>query len=281
MKFATTVVFGLAILACHSLKPAEPLPLGVQTGFAQTKNESQSVPSVKVEAEFKVGGEEKPVSIAPQHCQDGMSYIDLDYCSDVKEECDVWLDPPGTKFARCKKFKPSVCVGQWTRKTFCMDQYEYAEPDGVMPKVNVSGEEAEAICKSNGKRLCTETEFETACESGPNREIHAYFTGFERPSNECNIDRLNLLNEHGKLRDYRVPVKGTLHCANPFTGVYNLTGNVDEFYLRDRTIGPYKVVLKGGWWAPIRSRCRPSTVSHSETNYWSVSVGMRCCSDSK
>ncbi len=47
-----------------------------------------------------------------------------------------------------------------------------------------------------------------------------------------------------------------------------MTGNVDEWVLNERgTIqGPeFQSGLKGGYWSPVRNRCRPTTTDH---NHW-------------
>ena len=69
-------------------------------------------------------------------------------------------------------------------------------------------------------------------------------------------------------------------CVSPF-GVRDMTGNVDEWV--NNELGtldekPFRSTLKGGYWGPIRSRCRPVTSTH---NRWFrfYQVGFRCCSD--
>ena len=56
-----------------------------------------------------------------------------------------------------------------------------------------------------------------------------------------------------------------------------LTGNVDEW---TRTVreGERPSILKGGYWGPVRTRCRPATRSHDE-NHIFYQQGTRCCAD--
>jgi sulfatase modifying factor 1 len=231
--------------------------------------------SVVIESHFTIETEKK-------NCPSEMVLVEGEFCPEVREECDKWLDPPGTKFARCKKFKPSVCISkQRVHKRFCIDTDEYTEQGETLPKANVSWEQAKAICEGHGKQLCSESNWTYACEKGENDTIHAYTTGLERPSDVCNFDLIDLLNAQGKLKDFRKPVSELLKCVNPTTGVRNMNGNMDEWTIRDLNGGPYKSALKGNWWMGARSRCRPATVDHSETNYWSISVGFRCCSETK
>jgi len=63
-------------------------------------------------------------------------------------------------------------------------------------------------------------------------------------------------------------------CRSPF-GVYDLTGNVDEW---TRSVNPtgYASILKGGYWGPVRARCRPSTRAHGE-DFIDYQQSFRCC----
>jgi formylglycine-generating enzyme required for sulfatase activity len=64
-------------------------------------------------------------------------------------------------------------------------------------------------------------------------------------------------------------------------GVFDMTGNVDEWVLYEKGSSnhpPYKSGLKGGYWGPVRNRCRPITATH---NPWHTGyqIGLRCCRD--
>ena len=65
-------------------------------------------------------------------------------------------------------------------------------------------------------------------------------------------------------------------CQSPF-GVYDLTGNVDE-WTTSVVPGERPSVLKGGYWGPVRTRCRPSTRAHGES-FADYQQGFRCCAD--
>ena len=39
---------------------------------------------------------------------------------------------------------------------------------------------------------------------------------------------------------------------------------------------PYKSGLKGGYWGPVRDRCRPMTTGH-EQSFRYYQTGFRCC----
>ena len=61
------------------------------------------------------------------------------------------------------------------------------------------------------------------------------------------------------------------------TGVYDMTGNVDE-WTKSSVPGERPSVLKGGYWGPVRTRCRPATKAHDETHTF-YQQGFRCCAD--
>ena len=53
-------------------------------------------------------------------------------------------------------------------------------------------------------------------------------------------------------------------CVSPY-GVYDMTGNVDEWVVNESG-RPYKSGLKGGYWGPVRDRCRPMTTPTTRTS---------------
>jgi 23S rRNA (uracil1939-C5)-methyltransferase len=57
----------------------------------------------------------------------------------------------------------------------------------------------------------------------------------------------------------------------------DMTGNVDEWVINESGM-PYKSGLKGGYWGPVRDRCRPMTTAHYE-NFIFYQIGFRCCAD--
>jgi hypothetical protein len=56
-----------------------------------------------------------------------------------------------------------------------------------------------------------------------------------------------------------------------------MTGNVDEWVVNESG-KPYQSGLKGGYWGPVRTRCRPMTTVHGE-DFSFYQIGFRCCSD--
>ena len=212
---------------------------------------------------------------ATSPCHGGMVLVDGDYCTEVRQDCLDWMEPPDNPLARCAKFAPSVCTGRREHKRFCIDRDEYVPQGEELPLGDASWTQARETCERGGKRLCRETEWEFACEG---EEMLPYPTGAVRDSSACNFDKSDLVDPAtGKLRDQREPPAKLDRCVSPF-GARSMSGNVDEWVWRDRTWGKWRSALKGGWWMAARERCRPATASHDE-HYRELQTGFRCCAD--
>jgi formylglycine-generating enzyme len=216
-------------------------------------------------------------------CPAGMVLIEGDSCPTPEYTCLEWKDDPSkSQFARCQRYsEPSVCKGERVRQRFCIDKYEAAGPDGL-PIANTSWTTASESCKAQGKRLCRENEWVFACEG---EQMRPYPYGYVRDPQLCNFEITEgLATRTGDLADHRKPVTANPDCLSPF-GVVNMVGNIDEWVELDRphfsaVNGGRKMMsgLKGGWWGPLRNRCRPTTVDHDEF-FRELQTGYRCCSD--
>ncbi len=222
-------------------------------------------------------------------CGDGMVLVDGIYCPYVGHTCTKFLIEERDV---CERYAPEVlCEGRLLHRRYCVDVYEYPNLAGVVPAVMVDWNDARRACAVEGKRLCTTEEWEFACE-GP--QMWPYPYGIDRDDAACNIDRPwtepNLeafsdpwkISEEVERLDQRVPSGARPRCVSPF-GVRDMTGNVDEWV--DNPAGkttdkPYRSTLKGGYWGPIRARCRPITSTHNEW-FSFYQVGFRCCRDAK
>jgi len=210
-------------------------------------------------------------------CPDEMVLVDGRYCPQVQQRCRRWLDDPRLPFARCALYEqPSVCLAARTAMRFCIDRYEYTPPAQALPLNYVSLAKATKLCASLGKRICSEEEWNFACEG---EAMQPYPYGFERRG-VCNQDRYDLYVDgpHGQtLRDLREPARVRPDCVSPF-GVFNMTGNMDEPARRGAGTGAFNNALKGGWWMPSQNRCRFATTAHDDF-YEGIQVGARCCAD--
>ena len=206
-------------------------------------------------------------------CPSGMQHVAGEYCPDFEQDCRRWLDPHDAIARRCAEYAaPSRCKSkQKEQLDFCIDRTEFTSSGDPLPLSNVSWRDAKQSCERAGKRLCTLEEWTFACE-GPEGLPYPY--GFVRDSARCNIDRQDLLGK-GQLIDHRRPVSEFPRCVSPF-GVHNMTGNVGEWVHDVKAQPSHRSAGKGGWWGPLRNRCRATTGGHDEY-FHQLQIGFRCC----
>lgn len=233
-------------------------------------------------------------------CPGRMVRIEGEYCPGAMEPCiehhPEWVHNAGRKGVaeRCLRYRePSRCLSKRVHSDFCMDRWEYPNEPGELPWVLTSWRDAREICEGQGKRLCTEAEFHFACE-GP--DLLPYVYGYVRDPKICNQDRDYVVPDHShKLLHYadcqkdescaaelhrldqRERIGQRTSCVS-WAGVFDLNGNVNEWVVRPNEKAPHRSGLMGGWWGPIRSRCRAITTFHPEEDY-GYEVGFRCCAD--
>jgi formylglycine-generating enzyme required for sulfatase activity len=178
--------------------------------------------------------------------------------------------------------------------SFCMDRFEYPNREGELPRILTDYRQASALCEAQGKRPCTAPEFNFACE-GP--DMLPYVYGYVRNAEVCNIDKPYRRPDTSSPLFYFDKCEATPDCKAEITrldqrwriaehlscvswaGVYDLNGNVNEWVRRpDKFTYPDRGALKGGWWGPVRDRCRMTMTGHNE-DYWGYEVGFRCCKD--
>lgn len=170
---------------------------------------------------------------------------------------------------------------------FCIDRFEYPNRRGAYPWILVNWNEAKVVCARDAKRLCTEAEWTFACEG---EKAMPYPYGYTRDRDACTIDRpwrkvdasaLVPRDTEQALTELDLLWQGEQSGARPRCrsafGVFDMTGNVDE-WTRSVVPGERPSILKGGYWGPVRTRCRPSTRAHDET-FAFYQQGFRCCSD--
>jgi hypothetical protein len=224
-------------------------------------------------------------------CPPDMVEVEGDYCPYVEQKCLHWLDP-ATKL-QCAEFERSADPGRCSMKAehqrFCVDRYEWPNKAGALPIYMASWYEAKSSCEAIGKRLCGDTEWTLACE-GPDRQPYPYGDGYVRDDHACNVDKPYIVPVPEKVVDPRMqaeelarldqrePSGSRTSCVSPY-GVHDMTGNVDEWVVNVSQAGkPYLSGLKGGYWGPVRTRCRPMTTAHQEAFRY-YQIGFRCCAN--
>src|SRR5262249_38618822 len=153
---------------------------------------------------------------------------------------------PATVSERCVRYKePSECLSKHRPMRFCMDRYEWPNQKGELPMMLVSWRDAKRRCEFIGKRLCSEDEFNFACEG---EQMLPYTYGYARDPTACNVDRHYRKREHSLKKwdrcmedprckaevdrlDQRVPSGSMPRCVSPF-GIYDLNGNMNEWVVR-------------------------------------------------
>ncbi len=207
------------------------------------------------------------------------------------QHCTEWIQK--TYPERCQRFdgeawEAAIAELDTTPMEFCVDRFEYPNIKGQYPIIYASFYEAEELCERSGKRLCTEDEWSFACE-GEQAKPYPYGDGYDRDPETCITDRgwraydeSNMVPRDGAAaaaemdRLWQGKASGEQTACRSELGVYDMTGNVDEWATSTR--GDRPSILKGGYWGPVRTRCRPSTRGHDQ-NHMFYQQGFRCCAD--
>ncbi len=148
---------------------------------------------------------------------------------------------------------------------FCIDRYEYPNKKGAIPKSSVTFTEAERLCAEQGKRLCSEEEWEKACK-GISMVKYPYDNHFD-PS-ACNA-------ESNTGEEKSVAPSGKYSKCKSTYGVYDMSGNLAEWiYMKGGKKG-----VKGGYvnrpdWA-VRCASRKVESPTKKSPFY----GFRCCAD--
>ncbi len=154
-------------------------------------------------------------------------------------------------------------------KPFYIDVYPFPNEEGAIPRTNVTRDEAEGLCIEQGKRLCTELEWERACK-GPDN--HPYEYGPTYRSERCGTGKPPSLRPCG-LR---------VGCKSDF-GVSDMHGGSWEWTASDwgRGVKHELATLRGGNAAAgeLVGRCANAMGRPPSTR--SNSIGFRCCAGDK
>lgn len=168
----------------------------------------------------------------------------------------------------------------------CIDVYEWPNHAGALPLVGASAlpeprdqragvvMDAEALCRSAGKRVCTLPEWRAAC---------TYATGASPEEDACNNDRpfRGPVNEARVVRrdaaemerlDQREASGARAACAS-VSGARDMVGNVEEWVRCQE--GKYGWCLVGRYWSEAWP-CTRAVVKHAPRWHY-YQTGFRCC----
>lgn len=298
---------------------ADALPIAAAVAVAESPAVAAALADAGADAEADAAADASADAAAPlpgtsEGCPDDMLRVEGEYCPLVSQKClehhtEFDKDQDRQKKAadkgensgkstvseRCMRYEePSVCLSKKREPmSYCMDRYEWPNKKGELPALLVSWGDAQKLCESVGKRLCTEAEFNFACEG---EQMLPYTYGYSRDPSVCNIDKPYRKREKKLIKyercmkkpeckaelerlDQRLPTGSMPGCVSPF-GVYDLNGNINEWVVRPKQKYPNRSGLKGGWWGPVRGRCRPTVGFHKEDDY-GYEEGFRCCKDAE
>lgn len=154
-------------------------------------------------------------------------------------------------------------------KGFYIDRFAYPNEEGAIPLTNVTQAEAQNLCEKNGKRLCTELEWERACK-GPSNTAHAW--GEKYRADACQLGATVQARPSGM----------RVGCRSDY-GVYDLAGGVFEWtassFRRGAAAG--KATLRGGNGIAGELVGRCANAESADPNTRSHEIGFRCCAGPK
>ncbi len=210
-------------------------------------------------------------------CPDGMARISRagDFCID-RFEASLILDSDPTVTLSPYHNPGSTAVRAVSNR--------YAVPQGYIDEVR-----AKAACVNAGKRLCTSTEWLSACQGESN---WTYPYGPTREPGRCNDDRSlhvaieffgpNDPNPFSKINNAclsqlanSLDLSGENEGCQTPEGVYDLMGNLHEWI--DDDAGTFR----GGFYSDTvinGNGCLYRTTAH-DVSHWDYSTGFRCCAD--
>ncbi len=147
---------------------------------------------------------------------------------------------------------------------YCIDLYEYPNRADAKPLVGVSYGSAETACGRDGKRLCSEVEWEKGCK-GPDDSRFPYGERFD--GSACN-------DAKGGVR-----VAGSFSRCRSGYGLFDMSGNAAEWTSTRFESGVSDRTVKGGAYDGQDSDLRCSARQNRPPSSRAATVGFRCCAE--
>lgn len=145
---------------------------------------------------------------------------------------------------------------------FCMDKYEFPNTLGHDPVLEKTWYEADSLCKTVGKRLCTEFEWEYSCRGKFN-----WFYPYGNQYNEA------LCNTEGKESK---PAGSFLNCHTESL-IYDLSGNLNEWTGSNWDANIKNKVIRGGAYFSGEKDSKCTLRFSNRPNIKAKAIGFRCC----
>lgn len=227
----------------------------------------------------------------------GFLMVALAICGSSREAASMERDDAAARAPRPAskaKAAKSGCPKDMARVgESCVDKYEAPNKKGGRPLVMQTSQEAEDWCAAHNKRLCREDEWIAACE-GANKRQYPY--GESHEDARCNDDKEWRQVNEGTLAKwpaaeakshtkelYQAAKSGSKRGCKSATGVYDLTGNVEEWVVRTRGhTNDYHHILVGCYWAGCYGGGKPTCTSSNSAHgpgFRFYETGFRCCKD--
>jgi formylglycine-generating enzyme len=293
MRCLIAIVLGVAV-ACAAAPAPEPSSPPT-TGASHDPALALPNPDAGVQPNADPSAEAAEPSAAQEQeataCPSGMVLVEGDYCTKVEHNCKEswWAD--WNKKKVCEVFEPvAKCVGTRVKKRYCIDKYSWPNQKGERPEVMNNFYQAQVKCAAAGKRMCTESEWNLACE-GP--EMKPFPHGYIRDSTKCNGDhkwdhpnmpKVARRDAKELARLWRGVRSGHQpECISDY-GVADLPGNTDEVVASEAVPGrgfggKFNAVNTGGpWYGGVRNQCRPKIYTHDDGFYYYF-LSFRCCAE--
>ncbi|MFH0921907.1 MAG: SUMF1/EgtB/PvdO family nonheme iron enzyme [Fibrobacterota bacterium] len=145
---------------------------------------------------------------------------------------------------------------------FCMDRNEYPNKLGAEPLVDITWNSADSACRSKGKRLCSEFEWEYACRGKFN---YYYPYGNQYKSGACNTESKELK-----------PAGSFLDCRSE-ANIYDMSGNVNEWTGSNWDANIRNKVIRGGAYFSGEKDSKCTLRFSNRPNTKARAIGFRCC----
>ena len=147
-------------------------------------------------------------------------------------------------------------------KGFLIDVFEYPNLEGAAPQFGSTWEEADTLCREQGKRLCTADEWERACK-GPRSQVYSYGDFYDP--------------EHcGQGVEEPSPSGARTLCRSEY-GVFDLSGGFREWTATEQK--PGRMLVKGGLKSQPEKGTRCALATDESARLGDQSIGFRCCRD--